>query len=86
MDCPGLSSNTYGMLLLGHLWRANDETARRCLSDVTGAGLMSPSIMVLSTSKYENTEAAVQRCSEEKVLWKHAANLQENTHAEVWFQ
>ena len=21
-----------------------------------------------------------------KVLWKYAANLQENTHAEVWFQ
>ena len=63
MDCPGVSSNTYGMLLLGHLWRANDETARRCLPDVTGSGLMSPSIMVLSTSKYENTEAAIQRCS-----------------------
>ena len=21
-----------------------------------------------------------------KVFWKYAANLQENTHAEVWFQ
>ena len=31
-------------------------------------------------------EAAVQRCSWEKVLWKYAANLQENTHAEVRFQ
>ena len=29
---------------------------------------------------------AVQRCSEEKLFWKYAANLQENTHAEVWFQ
>lgn len=54
IDCPGVSSNTYGMILLGHLWRANDETVRRCLSDVTGSGLMSPSIMVLSASKYEN--------------------------------
>ena len=31
-------------------------------------------------------EAATQRCSKEKVFWKFAANLQENTHAEVWFQ
>ena len=32
------------------------------------------------------SEAAVQRCSSEKVFWKYAANLQENTHAKVWFQ
>ena len=31
-------------------------------------------------------EAAVQRYSWEKVFWKYAANLKENTHAEVWFQ
>ena len=31
------------------------------------------------------SEAATQRCSQEKVFWKYAANLQENTHAEVWF-
>ena len=29
------------------------------------------------------TEAATQRCSEEKVFWKYAANLQENTQADV---
>ena len=29
------------------------------------------------------TEAATQRCPYEKVFWKYAANLQENTHAEV---
>ena len=28
------------------------------------------------------TEAAIQRCSVEKVFWKYAANLQENTHAD----
>ena len=28
-------------------------------------------------------EAAVQRCSQEKVFWKYAANLQENAHTEV---
>ena len=32
------------------------------------------------------SKAATHRCSEEKVLLKYAANLQENTHAEVWFQ
>ena len=32
------------------------------------------------------SEAAIQRCSEEQVFWKYTANLQENTHAEVWFQ
>ena len=31
-------------------------------------------------------EAAVQRCSKENVFGKYAANLQENIHAEVWFQ
>ena len=31
-------------------------------------------------------ETALQDCSQEKVFWKYAANLQENTHAEVWFQ
>ena len=33
-----------------------------------------------------DSQAAVQRCSQEKVFWKYAANLQENTHAEVRFQ
>ena len=31
-------------------------------------------------------EAVTQRRSYEKVFWKHAANLQENTRAEVRFQ
>ena len=31
------------------------------------------------------TEAAFQRCSWEKMYWKYAANLQENTHTEVRF-
>ena len=34
---------------------------------------------------FECPEAAVQRCSKEKVSWKYVANSQENTHAEVWF-
>ena len=42
-------------------------------------------------AKYSETiflklEAALQRCSYEKMFWKYAANVQEDTHAEVWFQ
>ena len=33
-----------------------------------------------------NSEAATRRCFLEKVFWKYAANLQENTHAQKWFQ
>ena len=32
------------------------------------------------------TEAALHRCSNKKVFWKYAENLQENTHAEVIFK
>ena len=32
------------------------------------------------------SEAATHRCSYEKLFWKYAANLQENTHAQVRFQ
>ena len=32
------------------------------------------------------SEITLQRCSYEKVFWKYAANLLENTDAEVWFQ
>ena len=30
-------------------------------------------------------KAVLQWCSNEKVFWKCAANLQENTHVELWF-
>ena len=33
-----------------------------------------------------DSEAVTQRCSLEKVFWKYAANLLENTLEEVWFQ
>ena len=39
----------------------------------------------LALSKYPISEAATQRCSYEKVFWKYAAKLQENTHAQVRF-
>ena len=32
------------------------------------------------------SEAALQRCSYEKVFWKYVVDLPENTHAEVRFQ
>ena len=32
------------------------------------------------------TEVAIQRFSLEKLFWKYAANLQENTHIEMRFQ
>ena len=35
--------------------------------------------------KKEKEEAVIQRPSEKNVFWKYAANLQENTHVEVWF-
>ena len=34
---------------------------------------------LLTEKNLDNTEAAIQRCSWEKVFWKYAANLQENT-------
>ena len=42
--------------------------------------------MMLTSGFRVLSETAVQRCSYEKVFWKYAINLQENTHAEVWFQ
>ena len=33
-----------------------------------------------------DSEAALQRYSKEKAMWKYTAKLQENTQAEVWFQ
>ena len=42
--------------------------------------------MAQTTDTLKGTEAAIQRCSVEKVFWKYAANLQENNHAEVRFQ
>ena len=33
-----------------------------------------------------SSEATLHRCSQEKVFWKYVANLQKNTHVEVWFQ
>ena len=35
---------------------------------------------------YEHSEAAIQKCSWQKVLRKYAANVQENTHAKVRVQ
>ena len=37
-------------------------------------------------AKGQKPKAAVKGCYKEKLFWKYAANLQENTYAEVWFQ
>ena len=37
----------------------------------------------MTSAKYRPAEAALHRCSQEKKFWKYAADLQENTHAEV---
>ena len=34
----------------------------------------------------DDKEATILGCSYEKVFWKYAANLQENTYTEVRFQ
>ena len=41
--------------------------------------------MILQAS-HKFAEATIQRCSQENLFWKYAANLQENTHAKVSFQ
>ena len=41
------------------------------------------SLRIFQDKKLKLTEAATQRCSQEKIFWKYAANLQENPHAEV---
>ena len=35
---------------------------------------------------FKVSEAATQRCSYEKVLWKYATNLQENSKFAAYFQ
>ena len=37
------------------------------------------------TRRVTHSEVAFQEFSSEKVFWKYAANLPEDTHAEVWF-
>ena len=38
------------------------------------------------TALRQISEAALKRCSQEKMFWKYAVNLQENTDAEMRFQ
>ena len=43
----------------------------------------SQKILNQSFSQWVKSQAALERCSKEKVFYKYAANLQENTHNEV---
>ena len=40
----------------------------------------------LCSAMFQLCSKFTSRCSKEKVFWKYASNLQENTHAEVWSQ
>ena len=66
------------------------KIARLCPSDNSNWTVMSISIFTYASENlflvYDISDAAHQRCSKEKLFWKYAANLQENTHAGVWFQ
>ena len=40
-----------------------------------------------SPSEFKSSKELIKfRSSDPEVFWKYAANLQENTHAKVWFQ
>ena len=43
-------------------------------------------VFINCANNFETSEIATQRWSLEKVFWKQAANLQENTPSEEWFQ
>ena len=57
----------------------------KSFANFTGKHLYWSLFLIIKIVK-ESAEAAIQMCSEEKVFWKYAANLQESTHAEVRFQ
>ena len=43
----------------------------------------SQKILNQSFSQWVKSQGALERCSKEKVFYKYAANLQENTHVKV---
>ena len=43
-------------------------------------------VMIACQKIIEDSEEATQKLLQGKVFWKYAANLQEDTHAEVWFR
>ena len=43
-------------------------------------------LLMFDELKVLSIEASLQSCCYKKEFWKYAANSQENTHAEVWFQ
>ena len=73
------SSNLKFLFLLTSI-----HESRKSLSTLSNAiYLMTLSRIIFCKETF--TEAALQRCSYEKVFWKYAANLEENTHAEVYW-
>ena len=74
-----------------HLWQSSKETVFKVFKPN-----LSPEIDVITkiwwdswhlelSRRFKNllAEAAIQRCSKVTMFWKYAANLQQNTHAEV---
>ena len=53
---------------------------------MTFSGLVKNENHHILLNRITATEAALQRCSYEKVFWKYVADLQESTHTEVRFQ
>ena len=75
-------------VILIHTFSANArqlEKKKLYLIGSQGKGLYDPVVSSGSKPSHGETEAALHRCSYKKVFWKCAANLQENTHAEMWF-
>ena len=54
-------------------------------SDINEISILKAVVWVKTVWKKVSSEAALQWCSYEKVFWKYAANLQQNTHAEMRF-
>ena len=70
-------------------WRLTSRwlVSGRCSISVSPENIRKPVAFWYSRGGGDKkADAARQRFSSEKVLWKYAADLQENTHTEVWFQ
>ena len=73
-------------------WAEIDK--EHCLLSGCASGWCSLSIPLENLRRYRkkpvarnglmDIEAALHRCSYKKMFWEYAANLQENTYAEVW--
>ena len=80
-------SSTFNVMTLWHECSPvnllhEEEDLWRAASD--GNWLLRIALYIKFAGSYIYTEVALQSCSLEKVCWKYAANLLENTHTEEW--